>query len=148
MCHIACIHVLVPCCDVRYERYVICIYLSPMQFSFQIMFLSFKGNTTSSTSGAGSAYSSGAHELTYSLCSESCWSISRFLVVFYRLLFVILFFFIWSMYCLFFFHQQLLDNRFGIFKLFWFVFPITDHMLTNICAVVYHMLKQGQIEFE
>jgi hypothetical protein len=61
-----------------------------------------KSNTTGATSGTGIAYPSGAPEFT------SCYSILSFICMFYRSLFVLLYFFFWPLCCLLFFVIRIL----------------------------------------
>ena len=65
-------------------------------------------NTTSATSGAGTAYHFGAPEFIPGFYWGSCYAIFRFICMFRRSLFVILFFFFWSLCCLFFFDIRIL----------------------------------------
>ena len=58
-------------------------------------------NTTGTTSGAGTAFPSGAPGFTPVLWC-SCYSIFSFVCMFYRSLFVLLYFFFWPLCCLFF----------------------------------------------
>ena len=60
-------------------------------------------NTTGATSGAGTAYHSGAHEFTPSFQWGSFYSIFSFMCMLCRSLFVLLYFFCWPLCCLFFF---------------------------------------------
>ena len=60
-------------------------------------------NTTGATSGAGTTYPSRAHEFTPGFQWGSCYSTLSFMCMFCRSLFVILYFFLWPLYCLFFF---------------------------------------------
>jgi hypothetical protein len=66
------------------------------------------------TSGAGTAYPSGASEFT----PGSCYSIFSVMCMFCRSLFVVLYFFFWPLCCLFFFDIRILITPFGIFKFF------------------------------
>ena len=59
-------------------------------------------NTTGATSGAGTAYPSGAHEFTPSFQWGSCYLIFSIICMFSRSFFVLLCFFFWSLCCLFF----------------------------------------------
>jgi len=47
------------CCSVLDSNYIVCLLIP-----YQMMFVSFNNNTTSVNSGAGTVYSSGAHEFT------------------------------------------------------------------------------------
>ena len=60
------------------------------------------------TSGAGTAYPSGASEFTPSFWWGSCYSIFSFICMFCRSLFVLLYFFFWPLCCLFFFDIRML----------------------------------------
>ena len=64
-------------------------------------------NTTGVTSGEGTAYPSGALEFTPGFQWGSCYSIFRFTCMFCRSLFVLLYFFIWPLCCLFFLDIQI-----------------------------------------
>ena len=68
--------------------------------------------TTGATSGAGTAYPSGAPEFTPGFQWGSCYSIFSFIGMFCRSLFVLLYFFFWPMCFLFYF-----DIRFLIVSL-------------------------------
>ena len=59
-------------------------------------------NTTSATTGAGLAHPSEAHEFTPGFYWGSCYSIFSFICMFFRSLFVLLYFFFWPLCCLFF----------------------------------------------
>ena len=59
-------------------------------------------NTTGATSGAETAYHSGAPEFTHDTQWGSCYSIFSFMCMFCRSLFVLLYFFFWPLCCLFF----------------------------------------------
>ena len=65
-------------------------------------------NTTGVTSGAGTAYPSGAPEFIPGFQWDSCYSIFSFICMFCRSLFVLLYFFFWPLYCLFFFDIRML----------------------------------------
>jgi hypothetical protein len=65
-------------------------------------------NTTGATSGAGTAYPSGAPEFTPGFVWGSCYSVFSFICMLRRLLFVLLSFF----------DIRILITPFGIFKLF------------------------------
>jgi hypothetical protein len=65
-------------------------------------------NTTGATSGAGTAYPSGAPEFTAGFQRGSCYSIFSFICMFCRSLFVLLCFFFWPLCCLFFFDIRIL----------------------------------------
>ena len=65
-------------------------------------------NTTGATSGAGTAYPSGAPEFTPDILWGSCYSIFSFICMFCRSLFILLFFFFWPLCCLFFFDIRIL----------------------------------------
>ena len=60
------------------------------------------------TSGAGTAYPSGAPEFTPGFQWGSCYSIFSFICMIYRSLFVLLYFFFWPLCCLFFFDIRIL----------------------------------------
>ena len=62
------------------------------------------------TTRAGTAYPSGAPELTPGFFVGSCYSIFSFMCMFYRPLFVLLYYFFWSLCCLFFFHLRILTT--------------------------------------
>ena len=74
-------------------------------------------NTTSVTSGAGTAYPSGAPAFTPGLQRGSYFSIFSFICMFCRSLFVLLYFFFWPL-CSVFLRYTDSDYPFGIFKLF------------------------------
>ena len=59
-------------------------------------------NTKGATNGAGTAYPSGAPEFAPGFKWGSCYSIFSFMCIFYRSLFVLLYFFFWPLCCLFF----------------------------------------------
>ena len=59
-------------------------------------------------SGAGIPYPSGAPEFTPGFQWGSCYSIFSFICMFCRSLFVLLYFFLWSFCCLFFFDIRIL----------------------------------------
>jgi hypothetical protein len=65
-------------------------------------------NTTGVTSGAGTVYPSGAPEFTPCFKWGSCFSIFSFICMFYRSLFVRLYFFFWPLCYLFFFGMRIL----------------------------------------
>ena len=65
-------------------------------------------NTTGATSGAGTAYPSGAPEFTPGFLWGSCYSIFSFMCTFCRSLFVLMYFFFWPVCCLFFFEIRIL----------------------------------------
>ena len=65
-------------------------------------------NRTDATSGAGTAYPSGAREFTPGFQWGSCYSIFSFICMFCRSLFVLLYFFFWPLYCLYFFDMRIL----------------------------------------
>ena len=65
-------------------------------------------NMTGSTSGAGTAYLSGAPEFTPEFQYGSCYSIFSFICMFCRSLFVLLYFFFSPLCCLFFFDIRFL----------------------------------------
>ena len=65
-------------------------------------------NRTGATSGAGTAYPSGAREFTPGFQWGSCYSIFSFMCMFCRSLFVLLYFFFWPLYCLYFFDVRVL----------------------------------------
>ena len=65
-------------------------------------------NTTGATSGAGTAYPSGAPEFTPGFQWGSCYSIFSFICMFCRSLFVPLYFFFWPLCCLFYFDIRFL----------------------------------------
>ena len=65
-------------------------------------------NTTGVTSGAGTAYPSGAPEFTPGFKWGSCYSIFSFICMFCRQLFVLLHVFFWRLCCLFFFYIRIL----------------------------------------
>ena len=67
-----------------------------------------KRNTTSVTSGTGTAYTSEAPEFTPGFWWGSCYSIFSFICMFCRSLFVLLYYFFWPLYCLFFFDIRIL----------------------------------------
>ena len=67
-------------------------------------------NTTGVTSGAGTAYPTGAPEFTPGFQWCSCYSIFGFICIFCRSLFVFLYFFFWPLCCLFFFDIGILIN--------------------------------------
>jgi hypothetical protein len=60
-------------------------------------------NMTGATCGAGTAYPSGVPEFTPGFQRGSCYLIFSFMCIFWRSLFVLLYFFFWSLCCLFFF---------------------------------------------
>ena len=60
------------------------------------------------TSGAGTAHPSGAPEFTTGFLWGSCYSIFSFICMFCRSLFVLLYFFVWPLCCLFFFDIRIL----------------------------------------
>jgi hypothetical protein len=64
-------------------------------------------NTMGATSGAGTAYLSRPHELTPGFYCGSCYSIFSSICMFCKSLFVLLFFFLWPLCCLFFFDIRL-----------------------------------------
>jgi hypothetical protein len=74
-------------------------YWCPIQFPYQIMFVSFNNTTTDVTCEAGTANPSGAHECTAGFCRGSCCSIFSFMRC--GSLFVLLLLFCWPLYCLF-----------------------------------------------
>ena len=65
-------------------------------------------NTTDVTSEAGTAYHSGAPEFTPGFKWGSCYSIFSSMCMFYRSLFVLLYFFFLPLCCLFFFDMRIL----------------------------------------
>ena len=65
-------------------------------------------NTTGASSGAGTAYPSGAPQFIPDSWWGSCYSIFSFMCMFCRLLFVLLCFFFWPLCCLFFFDIRIL----------------------------------------
>jgi hypothetical protein len=67
---------------------------------------------------SGTAYPSGAPEFIPGFQWGSCYSIFSFMCMFYRSLFVLLYFSFWPLCCLFFFDIRILITPFGIFKLF------------------------------
>jgi hypothetical protein len=68
-----------------------------------------KSYTMGVTGGAGTAYPSGAHEFTLVFSVVRFWSLV-FCVMFYRLLFVLLFFFLWPLCCISFFNGFLISR--------------------------------------
>ena len=64
--------------------------------------------TMGATSGAGTAYPSGAPEFTPGFLWGSCYSIFSFICMFCRSLFDLLYFFFWPLCCLFFFDIRIL----------------------------------------
>jgi hypothetical protein len=77
--------------------------------------VSLNSNTTGVNSGTGYTYPSGVHQTTPRLCWFPVAQCLVFLVVFCRSLFVLLFCFAWSLYCLY-----LFDLRFLITPLWYF----------------------------
>ena len=65
-------------------------------------------NTMGGTSQTGTAYHSGAPEFTPGSWWGSCYSIVSFMCMFCRSLFVLLYFFFWSLCCLLFFDLRIL----------------------------------------
>jgi len=73
-----------------------------------MMFLSFNSDTTGATSRAATAYTFKTLRSPWFFCRVCVTQSSVFRVVFYRSLFVCLYFFFWPLYCLSFFNSWLL----------------------------------------
>ena len=80
-------------------------------------------NTTGVTSGAGTAYPSGAPEFTPGFQWGSCYSIFSFICMFSRSLFDLLPFFFWPLCCLSFFDIRILITS------FWYLLAIVLSVL-------------------
>ena len=88
-----------------YEHLRIMIFLSPFTTYYRVCN---QINATGVTSGAGTAHSSGAHEVTPGFLCGSCNLIFSFICMLCRSLFVLLYFFFWPLCCLFFFDIRIL----------------------------------------
>ena len=97
--------------DVNTSRWVLSLFTTYYRVYYQI-------NTASATSGARSAYPSGAHEFSLGFNWGSCYSIFRFICMFCRSLFVLLYFFLLTIVLPVLLRYADSDYPFGIFKLF------------------------------